>query len=81
MVVNCKYQRQPCPDNIRVSTQRSGGANVILRVVQGCLSLAFCLGESWLKERDMPNVAPNELHKDSVVRFCVPAHRVQCRRT
>ena len=33
----------------------------------------WCL-ETRLQERDMPNVEPNELHEDSVVRFGVPAH-------
>jgi hypothetical protein len=30
--------------------------------------------QSWLQERDMPDVAPNELHEDPVVSFGVADH-------
>jgi hypothetical protein len=30
--------------------------------------------KSRLQERDVPDIAPNELHENSVVRFCVAGH-------
>jgi hypothetical protein len=42
-------------------------------IVEGQRFGQWCL-QSRLQESDVPNVPPNELHKDPVVRFGVAAH-------